>query len=166
MGQALSTNRPQEPNMYPLARTLALSLLSVAAAAIAVPAHADRGGHGYRVGYGPSHGHHGHHGHQGYRHGHAHHHGRSGIWGPLIVGGLIGATIVGSTSAHAHAAQPVVVPVVPPVPSHLVAAPAVPPVVIAPAQAAPPRVQYFCAPYRAYYPFVANCPEPWYVMPY
>jgi hypothetical protein len=134
--------------MKPLARSLALSLLSVAAVAIAVPAHADRGGHGYRGGYWNG------------------NHGHSGIWGPLIVGGLIGAAIVGSTSAQAQAAQPVVVPVVPPVPSHLVAVPAVPPVVIAPAQAAPPRVQYFCAPYRAYYPYVANCPEPWYVMPY
>jgi hypothetical protein len=150
--------------MKPLARTLALSLLSVAAVAIAVPAHADRGGHGYRGGY--WNGNHGHYGHPGHRHGHGHHHGRSGIWGPLIVGGLIGAAIVGSTSAQAQAAQPVVVPVAPPVPSHLVAAPAVPPVVIAPAQAATPRVQYFCAPYRAYYPYVANCPEPWYVMPY
>jgi len=57
-----------------------------------------------------------------------------------------------------------VVPVAPP-PSHLVPAPAVPPLVVLPPQAPAPRVQYFCAPYRAYFPFVTSCPEPWYVMP-
>ena len=147
--------------MKPLARALALSLVSAAALSAALPAQADRGGHGYRGGHGGHHGHHGHHRH----HGHGHHRGHGGIWGPLIVGGLIGAAIVGSSSAHAQPVQPVVVPVAPPVPSHLIAAPAVPPLV-APPQPVPPRVQYFCAPYRAYYPFVTNCPEPWYVMPY
>jgi hypothetical protein len=76
---------------------------------------------------------------------HRGHGGHGGVWAPLIVGGLIGAAIVGSGSAYAQPVQPVVV---------------------APPQPVPPRVQYFCAPYRAYYPFVTNCPEPWYILPY
>ena len=82
------------------------------------------------------------------------------------MGGLIGAAIVGANSAHAQPAHPVVVPVAPPAPSHFTPAPVAPPLVVAPPQPVPPRVQYYCAPYRAYYPFVTNCPEPWYVMPY
>ena len=147
--------------MKPLVRALAVCLVTTMAAATALPAHADRGGHGWRGG----HGHHGYHGGPNRHHGHYGH--RHGVWGPLIVGGLIGAAIVGAT-AHAQPVQPVVVPVqpvAPVLPSHLVPAPSVPPLVPAPPQPLPSRVQYYCAPYRAYYPFVASCPEPWYVMP-
>ena len=141
--------------MNALTRALALTVL---ASAVSLPAHADRGGHGHGRGHWQHSGHHKHHGH------HGHH--RGGVWGPLIVGGLIGAALVGASQAQAQPVQPVVVPVAPPVPSHLVTAPVAPPLVTAPPQPLAPRVQYYCAPYRAYYPFVATCPEPWYVMPY
>jgi len=147
--------------MKPPARALALSLVSLAAIAAAVPAHADRGGYVHRGGHVVHHGHRHVHVHR-----HVHHRGHGGIWGPLIVGGLVGAAIVGASSAHAQPVQPVLMPVAPPLSSHLIVAPTVPPVVVAPPQVVPPRVQYFCAPYRAYYPFVTNCPEPWHVMPY
>ncbi len=159
--------------MKPKARSLALSLvlpiLSAAALANAIPAHA---GHGHRAGPGaypgayPGHhayrSHHGHHGHHGHRH---HGRGHGGMWGPLIVGGLIGAALVGASTAQAQPQPPVVVPAAPALPSHLITAPAMPPLLVFPPQPLPPRAQYFCAPYRAFYPFVTNCPEPWYLMP-
>lgn len=142
--------------MRALAPTLAITALALATALPAQARHGGHhGGHGWHGGHGGwHHKHHGHHGHH-----------RGNIWGPLIVGGLIGAAVVGASTAHAQP-QPVVVPVAPAVPSHLVPAPIAPPLVTAPLQPLPPRVQYYCASYRAYYPFVASCPEPWYVMPY
>lgn len=147
--------------MRAFAPTLAITVLALATA---LPAQARHGGHHGGHGWHGQHGgwHHKHHGHHGH---HGHH--RGNVWGPLIVGGLIGAAVVGASSAHAQVQpQTLVVPVAPSVPSHLVPAPIAPPMVTAPPQPLPPRVQYYCASYRAYYPFVANCPEPWYVMPY
>ena len=135
-------------------RHLSIAALALATALPAIPAYARHGdGHGW--GYRPP----------------AHHHGhyRGGVWAPLVVGGLIGAAIVGASSAYAQPpAQPVVVPVQPAYPpSHLVPTPVAPPVVVMPApQPVQPRVQYYCAPYRQYYPQVGTCPEPWYLMPY
>jgi hypothetical protein len=144
------------PRLFPpSARTMAVGLLAVGALASAVPAQADRGFHGYRAGPGHHHRHHHHHGHPG--------RGHAGVWGPLIVGGLIGAALVGANTAQAQPQPPVVV--APPPPSHFVPAPVAPPMVLVPTQPVAPRVQYFCAPSRAYYPAVASCPEPWYVMP-
>ncbi|MFM8737567.1 MAG: hypothetical protein ACKOGB_07865 [Betaproteobacteria bacterium] len=149
-----------KPPARPLALSLVLPIVSAAALAMALPAHAGHRHHGgpgaYPGAYPGHHAHRGHHVHHGRGHG--------GVWGPLIVGGLIGAALVGASTAQAQPQPHVVVPVAPP-PSHLVPAPAVPPLVVLPPQAPAPRVQYFCAPYRAYYPFVTHCPEPWYVMP-
>lgn len=143
----------------PLAITLSAALLATAVPGAAWAGHGD---HGWRpAGPGWSHG--GHHGHH-----HGRHHGHGGVWGPLIVGGLIGAAIVGASQAQA---QPVPQPVYVPVPpaSHLNPAPVAPPLVVAPVSLpppVPPRVQYYCAPYRAYYPYVAECPVPWTPVPY
>ncbi|MBM3388507.1 MAG: hypothetical protein FJY26_03230 [Betaproteobacteria bacterium] len=145
--------------MKPLVRIFALTLLSGLTWAGAMPAHADRGPHGYRGVPGHHHAYHGRHSHPGH-----HIRSRGGVWGPLIVGGLIGAALVGASSAHAQPQATVLVPVVPPASSHLVTAPAAPALVVLPPQPLPLRAQYFCAPYRAYYPVATSCPEPWYVI--
>ncbi len=154
--------------MRPLAPPLSLTILATALAlATALPAQAHHGGrHGGHAGHGHP-GHHGGHGLAG-GWGHKHHgHHRGSVWGPLIVGGLIGAAVAHASTAQAQTQPPaVVVPWAPAVASHLIPAPIAPPMVIAPAQPAPTRVQYYCAPYRAHYPVVSSCPEPWYVMPY
>ncbi len=127
-------------------KVLAVSALALAAA---LPAHASGGGRwNHHGGYQGHHGNHGHHGHHG---------GHRNIWGPLIVGGLIGAALANSNANAYSAPQTLVVPVNP----HFIPQPLSAPPVSAP----PPRAQYYCAPYRAYFPAVSSCPEPWYVMP-
>lgn len=174
----------------PLSVSLAALALALAAPASALAGHGH--GHGH-FDWKPTVTHGGYHGvmrydtHPGHGHGHRHgghhrgHHGRhhGSLWGPLIVGGLVGAAIVGASQAHAQPAPPaVVLPVMPP--SHLIPAPAVPPLhgsawgaapvavapISVPVPAAPPRVHYYCAPYRAYHPQVAECPAPWTPIPY
>lgn len=164
-------------------RRLTLTL-SMAALALATSLPAQASGR-----HGPGHDHgrwqpapvyhggaHGGHGRHGGHHGHHGHH-RGGSWAPWVVGGLIGAAIIGAANnSYAQPApQPVVVPVVPastvvypaPAPApHMVPTPAAPPLLATLPPPNLPRAHYYCAPYRAYFPAVAECPVQWTLVPY
>lgn len=164
-------------------RILSLTLAAAVVMAAVQPTtawarHGDPYGH-WR-GLGPHH--HGHHpGFHGRHVGFGGHWRSSGhdVWAPLIVGGLIGAAVVGVSRVHAQPAPATVFVPLPPA-SHLTPAPVAPPLlaptmvvppvvvppVVAPPPPTPPRVHYYCAPYRAYFPNVGECPSPWTLVPY
>lgn len=155
-------------------RTLSMTLAAVALVVVAAQPTSAWARHGDHHGHWRSGGHHHHGHHPGFhgRHGGHGGHWRSGrdVWAPLIVGGLIGAAVVGASQAHAQPAPATVFVPVPPS-SHLTPAPVAPPLVVSPPVVvppppAPPRVHYYCAPYRAYFPQVPDCPMPWTLVPY